>query len=48
MTRQKHAIVEITTLRAKVTIYNSSDNTPYREDTVPLSGYGEPVQTFAE
>lgn len=30
------------------TIPYQSDYTLYREDTVPLSGYGEPVQTFAE
>lgn len=48
MTAQKHAIVEITTLRAKVTIYNSADNSLYREDIVPLSGRGEAKQTFAE
>lgn len=48
MTSQKHSVVEITTLRAKVTIYYSADNTVYREDIVPLSGRGEAVQKFAE
>ncbi len=48
MTSQKHAVVEVTTLRAKVTIYYSADNTIYREDIVPLSGRGEAVQKLAE
>jgi len=48
MTAQKHAIVEITTLRAKVTIYNSADNSIYREDIVPLSGRGTAKQTYAK
>ena len=46
MTANKHAVVEITTLRAKVTIYNSSNNTVYREDIIPLSGRGEAKQTL--
>lgn len=48
MTAQKHAVVEITTLRAKVTIYNSTDNTVFRIDTVPLSGRGEAKQVFVK
>ncbi len=48
MTSQKHAVVEITTLRAKVSIYYSADNSLYREDIVPLSGRGEAKQTFAK
>ncbi len=47
MTSQKHAVVEITSLRAKITIYNTSDNSVYREDIIPLSGKGEAVQSFA-
>jgi len=46
MTANKHAVVEITTLRAKVTIYNSKDNSVYREDIIPLSGRGEAKQTL--
>ncbi len=46
MTANKHAVVEITTLRAKVTVYNSKDNTVYREDIIPLSGRGEAKQTL--
>ena len=48
MTAHKHAIVEITTLRAKVTIYNSADNSLFRTDIVPLSGRGTAKQTFAK
>ena len=48
MTSQKHAVVEITSLRAKVTIYYSSNNKIYREDIVPLSGRGEAKQKLAE
>lgn len=48
MTSQKHAVVEITSLRAKITIYNTSDNSVYREDVIPLSGKGEAVQSFAK
>lgn len=48
MTADRHAIVEITSLRAKVTIYNSKDNSIYRTDIVPLSGRGEAKQTLAQ
>lgn len=37
MTATKHAVVEITTARAKVTVYNSKDGTVYREDIISLS-----------
>lgn len=43
MTCSRHSVVEITTLRAKVTIYNK-DGSVYREDIVPLSGRGEAKQ----
>ena len=47
MTCSRHSVVEITTLRAKVTIYNK-DGSVYREDIVPLSGRGEAKQTMAK
>lgn len=36
MTKDKYAIVEITTAHAKVTIYNTIDNSVYREDCISL------------
>ncbi len=37
MTKDKYAIVEITTHHAKVTIYNTADNSVYRVDNISLS-----------
>ncbi len=37
MTRSKYAVVEISSTRAKVTVYNRSDNSLYKEEILPLN-----------